>query len=120
MLIFVFLTPFFIAIACIIYLGNSNEKEIKTFFENNSCEYIYNYKTRYKALCNEKIILINDHFIIDFSSNIEIKYKDIIKYKKDNLNLILSTESGPKTLAFKENSDLKFFFEALEEKLYIK
>lgn len=90
---------------------------IENFYKKHSCQNIYSYKSRYKAICDEKIVIINNQFSIDFDKNIYIEYKNI---KSKNLNekqIEVETNNFHETLYFKENSHSEEFYKELEKKL---
>lgn len=113
-LIFVFLSPFIIAIAAIVYLGSANESKVRDFLETNSCEDVYNYKGTYKALCKDEVIIINDYFFIDFESNETIKYTEIQSTKFQEKNINVKINDMNKTLYFATIEESKQFFKGLQ------
>ena len=86
MVFLIFLIPIGLLFGAIYWHDVSNETKIQTYFQEAKCEYIYRYHARFKALCDDKILVINDYFSLDFESNVEIKYKDIKAVdKKENI-----------------------------------
>ena len=117
MIILVFLSPFFIALAWVLYVDSSNITMIEEFYKKNSCQNIYNYKSRYKAICDEKVVIIKNQFSIDFSENVYIKYSDIKDIKKENSKILIKTDSLDENLYFKESIDSEVFYKELEKRV---
>jgi hypothetical protein len=117
MVILVLLSPFFIAIAWVLYLDSTNIEMIEEFYKKNSCVSIYNYKSRYKGLCEDKIIIVNNQFNIDFSQNLNIKYEDIKNIKLESKEILLDELNSKERLYFKEEIDSKNFYEELSKRI---
>ena len=113
MLILILLSPFFIAIAWVLYLDSSNLEMIEELYQKNNCVNVYNYKSRYKGLCKDNITIVNNQFNIDFSQNIYIKYSDIKDIKLQNKEVLIDTSNKKEKLYFKEDTQSKEFFDEL-------
>ena len=105
------------AIGAIYYIGQNNSSKVEEYFTQNECKKIYNYKTQYKALCKNGIVLINDYFIVDFSSNENIIYKDIGGIEKDEKKVYIQYDSLAFILEFKKEKDSKDFFINLQKRV---
>lgn len=116
MLLVIFIAPFLIAIAVVSYIGHTNNLKVEAFFKNNQCNTIYNYQGRFKALCSDKILVINDYFIVDFLSNKQIYYKDIKKINLKNSSVSIQSKNRH-LLVFKQNTDAKQFQKKLQRKI---
>jgi len=112
MVFLIFLIPIGLLFGAIYWHDVSNEEKIQTFFVSEQCQDVYRYHARFKALCDDKILVINDYFSLDFESNEEIKYKDIkavdkkenilhIASKKKNLELYFETQESINTFQTK-------------------
>lgn len=99
------------------YIGHSNTQKVEDYFITNECEGIYNYKTQYKALCQNGVVLINDYFIIDFSSNQTILYTDIEGMEKDEKKVYIHHASQAWVLDFEKEKDSQAFFNILEKRV---
>ncbi len=77
MVFLVFLIPIAILFGAIYWLDSSNEAQIMAYLEQHKCKNISLYRAEYKAVCENKVIVIKDHFFLDFDSNEEILYKNI-------------------------------------------
>lgn len=117
MLILVLLSPFLIALAWVLYIDSSNVSMIEEFYKKNSCENIYNYKSRYKALCEGRVVIIKNQFNIDFDENVYIKYDDIKNLKKENKTLFIKNSNGEEKLYFKEKIDSDKFYDELKKRV---
>ena len=98
-------------------VNNTNAERIETYFKDNACESVYNYKTRYKAVCSNKVVVINDYFNIDFSSNEEILFKEIVTIKSDKKAILVQSDTKELTLSFETQDDAKNFEQTLKNAL---
>ncbi|PLY08767.1 MAG: hypothetical protein C0626_13055 [Arcobacter sp.] len=117
MIILVLLSPFLIALGWVLYVDSSNIDMIEKFYKNESCNTIYNYKSRYKGLCNDNITIINNKFSIDFSKNVYIKYDDIRNITRVNKDILIQNSKGEEKLYFKEKVHSDIFYEQLNKRL---
>ncbi|NQY92863.1 MAG: hypothetical protein HRT43_01745 [Campylobacteraceae bacterium] len=112
MVFLIFLIPIGFLFAGIYWHDVSNDDIIQTYFQEAKCQDVYRYHARFKALCEDKILVINDYFFLDFQSNEEIKYKDIktvakkenilnIQGKNKNLELYFETQKQIQTFETK-------------------
>ena len=90
---------------------------IEEFYKKNSCQNIYNYKSRYKAICDEKVVIIKNQFSIDFSENVYIKYNEINDIKKVNNKISIKTDNLEESLYFKEKIDSDDFYKELKKRV---
>ena len=73
-------------------------------------------------MCEQKVIVIKDHFFLDFKSNDEILYKDIASVEKVGNAVVLHNfelelkEAEPK-LYFENEEDTKTFEQSVNDKL---
>ncbi len=117
MLILILLSPFFIAIAWVLYIDSSNIDMIEEFYKKNSCTTIYNYHSRYKGLCTDNITIINNQFNIEFEENIYIKYDEIKYVNLQGKDILIDTIKSNEKLYFKEKIDSEKFYEDLKKRL---
>lgn len=117
MVILVLLSPFFIAIAWVMYIDSANIDMIEEFYKKNTCTNIYNYHSRYKGLCKDNITIINNQFSIDFQENIYIKYDDIKATHLEDKDILIESSNIEEKLYFKDNSDSEKFYEDLKNRL---
>lgn len=117
MILLVFISPFLIVIAWVLYIDSSNISMIEEFYKKNSCNTVYNYKSRYKAICEDKIVIIKNQFSIDFSENVYIKYSEIKEKKNQGKIINIKTDSLEESLYFKEKMDSNKFYEELEKRV---
>lgn len=109
----------FLFIALIIVALNmhnsSNLNMIENYLNTNNCNtYIYS-KGSYKALCEDKIIEIENSFSVDLQKNSkDYRYNNIKDMKINNLDIIINKEFK---LSFKEKIELDKFYIQLEKKL---
>lgn len=90
-------------------VNSTNTQLIESYFKDNACESVYNYKTRYKAVCFDKVVVINDYFSIDFSTNEEILFKDIVTIQSDKNGMMIKSKTKSLTLSFEKEAHLKNF-----------
>lgn len=90
---------------------------IEEFYKKNSCETVYNYHSRYKGLCKEKIVIVNNQFSIDFLENIDIKYDEISNIKLQDKDILIKSINRSEKLYFQEKVDSQKFFEELKKRL---
>lgn len=117
MLILVFLAPFFIAIAWLVYIDSSNTEDIKKYISKNECENTIYYQSKYQTLCKNGVVVILNQFSIDFSSNEIIKYKNIKKLKIDKKSIIVNNKDEDLTLVFENEKQVKKFEKELRKKI---
>ncbi|MGB7401776.1 MAG: hypothetical protein WA916_04315 [Arcobacter sp.] len=115
MILLLLFSPFLVAIGWVLYMDSSNINMIEEFYKNNSCNTIYDYKSRYKGLCKDNITIINNQFNIDFTKNIYIKYDDIKNVKKEDKKILIDTLKRSEKLYFKEKIDTDTFYEGLNK-----
>lgn len=117
MLILILLSPFFVAIAWIMYIDSSNIDMIEEFYKKDSCTNIYNYHSRYKGLCKDNITIVNNQFTIDFKENVYIKYDEIQSTELQDKDILIESSKSKEKLYFKEKIDSKKFYEDLKKRL---
>lgn len=61
----------------IYWKNSSNETKLNEYFQQHQCTNIVLHRSEYKAVCQDKVILIEDFFFLDMNDNTEIVYKDI-------------------------------------------
>lgn len=99
------------------YVDSKNIESIENFYKENSCKEVYYYKSRYKAICKDKIVVIKNQFSVDFSSNVIIKYSDIIDFKINEKSLNIKTSIFEDKLYFETQKDTADFYSKLNIKL---
>lgn len=94
---------------------SSNLDEIENHLKNNNCNsYIYS-KGSYKALCEDKILEIENSFTIDIQKNsTNYKYEDIKNIDIENLDIVINKEYK---LRFKQKNEMDKFHKQLNDKL---
>ena len=117
MVFLIFLIPIGFLFAGIYWHDVSNDDIIQTYFQEAKCEYVYRYHARFKALCEDKILVVNDYFFLDFQSNEEIKYKDIKTVKKKENILQISGEKKNLELYFETKDQIQIFETKLTQRL---
>ena len=95
--------------------NSSNLNMIENHLNTNNCKtYVYS-KGSYKALCEDKILEIENSFNVDLQKNSkDYKYSNIKNMKLNKLDLIINNEYK---LSFKEKKELDKFYIQLEKKL---
>ena len=92
------------------------------YLEQHKCKNISLYRAEYKAVCENKVIVIKDHFFLDFDSNEEILYKDIASAELVGNAVILHNyhpelkEAEPRVY-FENEKDTKEFQQSVQKKL---
>lgn len=94
---------------------NSNLKTIEEYLQKNDCkEYIYS-RGSYKALCNDKLIEIQNSFTIDLEKNSKyFNYKDINSIDIEKLKIIVNDKDS---LEFKQKEEIEKFYNELTQRL---
>lgn len=87
------------------------------YFLQHQCESVYNYKTRYKALCEQGVVLIHDYFLIDLKSNETLLYSEIKSMEKNEKKVYVHHAKQASVLEFETIKDSQEFFEKLNEKV---
>ena len=117
MVFLIFLIPIGFLFAGIYWHDVSNEEKIQTYFQESKCEYVYRYHARFKALCEDKILVINDYFSLDFETNVEINYKDITTVDKKENILHITSEKKNLELYFETQKQIQIFETKLTQRL---
>lgn len=78
---------------------------------------MYNYKAKYKALCKDELVIVNDYFIADFESNETIKYQNIQNIDKNEKKVYIQHHNLASILEFEKVQDAQTFFKALQNKV---
>jgi len=117
MVFLIFLIPIGLLFGALYWHDVSNEDKIHAYFENEKCNYVYRYHARFKALCEDKVLVINDYFSLDFDSNIEIDYKDIKAVNKKENILHISSEKKNLELYFETQDSIHEFQTKLTQRL---
>lgn len=115
MILLLFFAPFFIVIGILVMIDDSNTEEINNLFKTSSCEKVYYYKSRYKSICKNNILIVQNQFSVDFSSNKYIKYKDIMNISKNNTDLNIKTKKELFILSFEKKDERNEFMKSLED-----
>ncbi len=122
MIFLVFLIPVAFIFGAIYWLDSSNEAQIMAYLEQHKCKNISLYRTKYKAVCENKVIVIKDFFFLDFDNNEEILYKEIASAQIVGNAVVLHNyhaelkEAEPK-LYFENEKDTITFQQSVNAKL---
>lgn len=117
MILLVFFAPFFIVIGWLVMVDSSNDEEVRAFFKKAKCQEVFYYRSRYKSICDSKILLINNQFSLDFSSNEKILFSEIEKIQEKNNSIEIQTQNKLFILFFEKNEEIKTFKKSLEDKI---
>jgi len=118
----VFLIPIALLFGAIYWHDSSNEAKILEYLEQQQCKNITLYRAEYKAVCKDKVIVIKDHFFLNFESNEELLYKDIASAEKVGNKVILHNkeielkEAEPRVY-FENEKDTKEFQQSVNDRL---
>jgi len=95
--------------------NSSNLEEIESYIKNEDCkDYLYA-KGSYKALCQNRILVIPNSFTVDIEKNSkEYMYKDIKNIDVQKLDIIINDEQK---LSFKEKDEVYDFYKKLNKRL---
>ena len=122
MVFLVFLIPIALLFGAIYWHDSSNEAKILEYLEQQQCKNITLYRAEYKAVCKDKVIVIKDHFFLNFESNEELLYKDIASAEKVGNKVILHNkeielkEAEPRVY-FENEKDTKEFQQSVNDRL---
>ena len=122
MVFLVFLIPVALLFGAIYWHDSSNEAKIQEYLQQHQCKNVTLYRAEYKAVCKEKVIVIEDHFFLDFAKNKEILYKDIETAEKVGNKVILHNkeielkEAEPRVY-FENEKDTKEFQQSVNDNL---
>jgi len=117
MVFLIFLIPIALLFAAIYWHDVNNEEQIQAYFQEEKCEYVYRYHARFKALCEDKVLVINDYFSLDFESNVEIQYKDIKTVDKKDKILNITSEKKTLELYFETQEQMQTFQTKLTQRV---
>lgn len=108
LIFFVFIA--FIVIGLNLY-DNSNLDKIQKHFEATKCQNIIYSKGIYKAICEDKIMQIENSFNVDLKEDEQsIKLSKINKISKNNLTIVLNNSYK---IVFKDKNNLEVFYKNL-------
>ncbi len=119
-MIFIVLILFIVVIVIGLNIHDSNNLDkIRSFLEAKNCTHIYYGYGNYKALCQEKIQIVENSFTLDISKNQkEIKYDTIVNKELKKHKLILTLHNNTQeVLEFKEEKQAFEYDKKLQEKL---
>ena len=122
MVFLIFLIPVALLFGALYWYDSLNEEKIQEYLQQHQCKNITVYRAEYKAVCKEKVIVIKDHFFLDFSSNTELLYKDINSVEKVGNAIILHNkeieikEVEPKVY-FENQKETEEFQKSINDKL---
>jgi len=116
-ILLVFFAPFFIVIGWLVMVDSSNDEEVRAYFEKDKCQEVFYYRSRYKSICDSKVLLINNQFSLDFSSNETIVFSKIEKIQEEKNSLKIQTQNKLFVLFFEKNQEVKIFKKSLEDKI---
>lgn len=119
-MIFIVLILFIAVIVIGLNIHDSNNLEkIRSFLEAKNCTHIYYGYGSYKALCQEKIQIVENGFTLDMAKNQkEIKYVTIANKELKNQKLILRLNNDTQeVLEFKHKEEAFEYDKKLQEKL---
>lgn len=117
MLILVFLAPFFIAIAWLVYIDSNNSKEVEQYLSLHECNERVYYQSKYQSLCKNELIIIVNQFSIDLSSNEIINYKNIKDLSIEKKSIIVSNNKKDLFLVFENENQTQEFAAKLRKKI---
>ena len=117
MILLVFFAPFFIVIGWLVMVDSNNDDEVRAFLKKEKCQAVFYYRSRYKSICDSKVLLINNQFSLDFSSNEKIVFSKIEKIQEEKNSLKIQTQDKLFVLFFEKNQEVKTFKKSLEDKI---
>jgi hypothetical protein len=98
----------------------NQDDKIITLFKTNNCLEINNYKSKYIGLCKDNILIVNDYFSLDLSTNITINYNDIIKISDTSKEILIGHQQTTRTLYFETELKKQSYLSMLNKKLKAK
>lgn len=122
MVFLVFLIPVALLFGAIYWHDSSNEAKIQEYLQQHQCKNITVYRAEYKAVCKQKVIVIEDHFFLDFKKNKEMLYKDIAAVEKIGNAVVIHNkelelkEAEPRVY-FENEKDTIAFVQSVNENL---
>jgi hypothetical protein len=91
--------------------NNTNLDKIQKHFEATKCQNIIYSKGTYKAICEDKVMQIDNNFSIDLKKDEKsIKLSEINEISKNNLTIVLNDSY---MIAFKDKNNLEVFYKDL-------
>ena len=117
MILLVFFAPFFIVIGWLVMVDSSNDEEVRAYLKKAKCQEVFYYRSRYKSICDSNVLLINNQFSLDFSSNEKIVFSKIKKIQEEKNSLEIQTQNKLFILFFEKNQEMKTFKKSLEDKI---
>lgn len=98
-------------------LDSNNINKIEDYLKVQECNTVHYNEGVFQALCNNKVILIDNGFSVDINKDKKlILYKEIKNINKEKNKLVLITKDDKITLTFKEEKEQEDFFKKVKEK----
>ena len=95
--------------------NDSNLEEIENHIKNQECTNVVYSKGSYKSLCEDKVLEIENSFIVDLEKNSKVyMYKDIKNIDIQKLHVLINDKDK---IEFKQKDDLYEFYDNLKEKI---
>lgn len=114
MIFIVFFGFFALVFLSLNWHDNSNLAELEEYLKSQNCkDYIYS-KGSYKAICEDKILVMRNSFTIDLQENKTVYLLNKIKHIKQEKNTIYLDD---KKLGFNSKEDMEYFYKKLSKKL---
>lgn len=114
-MIFIFFFSFIVVLLVGLNIyDNMNLNKLKEYIKKQDCQmYIYS-KGSYKAICQNKVLVLKNSFEIDLDKNrVEILYKNIKETKIEQNSIFINDTK----LDFREKNSLEKFYNLLQDKL---
>ena len=114
----VFIVVFLIIATVVVGLNmhdNANLKKIENHLKEKDCTNLVYGRGSYKALCEDKIAVIQNSFTIEFENNSkDFNYTDIKNIDVKKLDIILNDDYY---LQFKHKEELDKFYDELKKRI---
>lgn len=128
-MIFIILFAFiFLVVTGLSFYDDHNHSKIEEYLKTNGCKTKSYFEGRYKAICKESIIIINNSFVIDLDESLMIPLKEIALIEKSikektavssekNFIKIIKRDKKEEILKFKTVDELKIFENELRQRI---
>ncbi len=111
----IFLLLFLIIVIIVIFLNihdNANLEKIKKHFKNSKCENIIYSKGKYKGICEDKVMQIENSFSVNLiQDENNIKFNKIKKINKNVLRIIINDNYK---IEFKDKNNVELYYKKIK------
>jgi uncharacterized protein with FMN-binding domain len=93
------------------FIDNSNIEKIEKYLNDNNCSEVVYIDGNYQALCEDRVMIVENQFSLELEKSKHIDIKDIKDLKTSNMRIIINDNFE---LKFKEKQKQENFYNTLK------